>query len=194
MRVAACVLLMMSSNAVGTAAAKEWVLDAEASRLTFASIKAEHIGESHRFTALRGKVGDDGRAVVEIRLDSVDTGIEIRDERMRELLFDTRNHPLATIRVQADPRGYKSLKTGESVVRDAEAQIDLTGVTSAVTASLVVTRIGKERVLVEPQNLVVLDAGAFELEDGVKKLAEIAGLDSISFAVPVGFSFYFDER
>lgn len=173
--------------------AATWTLDPQASRLSFVSIKAGDVGEANRFTALRGEVGEDGSAIVEIRLDSVDTGVEIRDERMREHLFDTENHPLASVRLQADMAAFEKLKVGESLTRETEATILIAGETTIITAPLVVTRIDKNRVLVEPETQIVLDAGAFGLEDGVAKLKELAGLDQISLAVPTSFSFYFDR-
>ena len=75
-----------------------WSLDNEKSVLSFVSTKAIDIAEVHRFTNLAGRISDKGKAVVTVALDSVHTGIEVRDERMRELFFDTGTYANATMR------------------------------------------------------------------------------------------------
>ena len=67
----------------------DWTLDNAGSRLSFVSIKATNVAEVHTFDALSGSVGGDGHARVVIQLASVNTLIPIRDERMREMLFQT---------------------------------------------------------------------------------------------------------
>ena len=80
---------------VATTARAEWVLDNDASRLSFVSTKAGSVAEVHRFTSLRGGIDRRGNVAVAIFLQSVDTLIPIRDERMRELLFETATFPAA---------------------------------------------------------------------------------------------------
>ena len=63
-----------------------WHLVNEESRLTFVSIKAGDVAEVHTFNTMTGTVTADGGATIEVSLDSVDTAIELRDERMRALL------------------------------------------------------------------------------------------------------------
>ena len=74
-------LLYPGTNSADTASA-EWILDNDASTLTFTSIKAGTVAETHTFGELAGSIGADGNASLVIDLDSVDTGIEIRDRNV----------------------------------------------------------------------------------------------------------------
>jgi hypothetical protein len=56
--------------------------------LSFVSTKAGAVAEVHRFTSLRGGIDARGNVAIAIFLRSIDTLMPIRDERMRELLFE----------------------------------------------------------------------------------------------------------
>ena len=59
------------------------------------------------------------------------------------------------------------------------------------SAELLVTRIAADRILVTTLKPLVVNAGALDLADEVEALREIAGLPSISKAVPVTFVLQF---
>ena len=64
----------------------DWYLDNESSRLSFVTTKNTEIAEVHRFLVLHGKVDSKGAAQLEVELESVNSGIPLRDERMRNQL------------------------------------------------------------------------------------------------------------
>ena len=92
-----------------------WTLDPERSSVTYLSSKmaAESyaaIFEPNRFRRFSGGIGDDGEARVVIDLGSVDTGVERRDERVKEHVFMVAKHPQATVSLslpRAARRGCK---------------------------------------------------------------------------------------
>ena len=63
-----------------------WSLVNEASLITFVSIKKNSVAEVGHFKQVAGTIGDDGKVEMKIDLASVDTGIEVRDQRKR--VFD----------------------------------------------------------------------------------------------------------
>ena len=80
----------------------DWQLDNESSRLSFISTKATHITEVNRFRGLRGSVEDDGKVRLQVELETVDTGIPLRDERLRKQLFEIASFAEAEISAQLD--------------------------------------------------------------------------------------------
>lgn len=172
----------------------DWVLNGEQSALSFVSTKAINIAEVHRFGTLRGGVGDDGQVSVSIDLGSVDTNIELRDDRMREMLFDTAQYPTAEISAKVDAAAIDALEPGESTDMAVEAMLSLHGAERPLTMEVVVARTGDHSLLVTTKRPVIVNAPEFALGDGVEALRAIAGLDSISLAVPVSFVLAFDEK
>ena len=168
-----------------------WTLDNTASSLSFVTVKAGDVGEAHVFKALDGSVAPDGAASLTIDLASVDTEVEIRDQRMRDVLFEVGAYPKAKVSVQLDPTGIAKLNVGESVTQDLSATLDLHGVASEVSAKVRVVRSGADQVLVSTTRPIMLDAGSLGLAGGVEKLRDLAGLPAISNAVPVSFSITF---
>ncbi|MEM6307186.1 MAG: cytochrome C, partial [Pseudomonadota bacterium] len=82
-------ILLASTIAVTStiAAAGGWTLDNDTSKVQFGSIKKDYVGESHFFENMSGTVSDDGMVSVAIDLTSVQTWIDIRNERMIEHVF-----------------------------------------------------------------------------------------------------------
>ena len=183
---------MMLALAIAAPAQADWTLDGAQSTLSFVSTKAINVAEVHRFGELSGSITADGQVVIAIGLASVDTGIEIRDERMREMLFQTGDYGLATVSARVDPAEIERLHAGDSRRMVVEANLMLHGVSRPLPIELIVARSGESRLIVTSAKPVVVNAPEFDLGAGVEALREIAGLPSISLAVPVSFVLTFD--
>jgi hypothetical protein len=183
-------MLLLSASA----AHADWTLDNDASNLNFISIKASDIAEVHSFDQLEGTVESDGSATVIVTLASVDTLIPVRDERMREMLFEVDVFPVATITTKIDPATVTSLAPGDFIVVTSEVLVELHGEAAPLIMDLRITRLTDTRVAVASLKPVVVNAGMFNLVDGVEQLREVAGLPNISKAVPVTFYLTFDAK
>ena len=177
----------------GASASAQWALDNAASRLSFVSTKAGTAAEVHRFGSLEGVVDDDGNVTLGIYLDSVDTAIEIRDERMREMLFETAQYPTAELTATVDTGALESLSVGESTTMASEAELSIHGTSTRLTVSMTVARLSPSRVLAVSREPLIVNASQVGLLEGVERLREVAGLPSISPAVPVTFVLAFDR-
>ncbi len=172
----------------------EWVLNNKQSHLSFISIKQGHLAETHGFTALSGHIDDNGQATLIIDLDSVATEIPLRDERMRDMLFETEEYGSdASFTTQIDAKKLAALGTGESEQTDVQGQLNLHGQTKPMNASLLVTRVNETTLQVFTQEPININAADFNLIEGVDALREIVLLDQISLAVPVTFVLIFNQ-
>jgi polyisoprenoid-binding protein YceI len=172
----------------------DWVLNSERSRLSFVSTKAVNVAEVHGISDLSGGIAADGKADIMIGLTSVDTGIELRDDRMRDMLFETDRFGLANVSATVDAAKIDRLGPGDSTEMILEANLSLHGVSRPVQIELVVVRSGDSRLVATSAKPVVINAPDFGLGAGVEALREVAGLPSISLAVPVSFVLTFDDR
>jgi len=172
-------------------AAAQWELDNSNSSLNFISVKNASVAETHRFDTLVGFVGEDGTVQLAIDLASVDTGIEIRDERMRTLLFDTANFASANVIGKVDPAILAALEPGTVLNTDLEVTLSLHGIEATVSAPVVVINEASGVLRVITSRPVMVSASSFDLAKGVAALQEVAGLNSISTAVPVTFHLVF---
>ena len=168
-----------------------WTLDGPASHLSYVSVKSGEIAETNFFRELEGSVSVEGDATVEIDLASLETGVDIRNERMRDIFFEVADHPKATITAKLDPRVYESLKVGDSTIAEVKGTLNVKGVEAPVEAEVDVTRTSPDRMMVVTTKPVIVMADALELTEGLAKLQELAGLPSITPAVPVTFSLEF---
>jgi polyisoprenoid-binding protein YceI len=170
-----------------------WTLDGAASALSFVSVKAGDIGEVHRFDELSGRVADDGAVEVVIDLASVDTMIEIRDERMREMLFEVARFPNATFTAMVALDELLALAPGETGSLTISGDLTLKAERLSLPVEALVARLSEDRVLVATRQPVIVDAAVLGLSAGLEKLREVAGLPSISKAVPVSFVLVFER-
>ena len=152
------------------------------SQVQFVSIKNNTIGEVSHFETLAGMVTDAGEVEVRVALDSVETNIGIRNERMKKMLFEVGLYPEAVITAQLDAEAIAAMSDGGTT--DVALQIDLHGqiVTKEAQLNVAVTDQGLSATTAQP---ILLTAAEFGLEGGVAALQQIAGLNAISRVIPV---------
>ena len=184
-RLITAVGLMLSS----LSAQATWQLVNESSQLNFISTKASHIAETHTFGLLSGSIADTGEAQVNVDLASVATGIDIRNERMRTMLFNALTFPQAEITTDLDLGEFTSL-TGP-VVKTISAKLSLVGQSTQVHGDVLVVPVNDNTVNVTTVAPIVVNANGLEMVAGIEALREVAGLPSISYSVPVTFSLTF---
>ena len=164
-----------------------WTVAAEKSALNVFSLKNDEIAEQHAFTQLSGTVAEDGAAAIDVSLASIDSGIEIRDQRMRDMLFQVADWPLARITARTEPAAFEALSPGQARQVELNLTVDANGESADYPAQLVVPRLREASVAVSPQEPLLVRAGDFGYGDGIDALREVAGLDAISPTVPVVF-------
>ena len=175
---------------VSQTALAQWSLDNEMSSLSFVTVKAEHVAEAHRFDQISGTLSADGELNIAIELISVETLIPIRNERMRAMLFETDIFPQATITGNIDIGQLGSMAPGDSEIMTVAFNLSIRDIAKAYTAELLVTRTG-DGVIASTRKPIIVTADSHDLVSGVDALREVAGLPSISRAVPVSFSVVF---
>lgn len=185
---ALCLLLVFTQFCIA-----DWQLNSERSVLSFVSVKNNQIAEVHRFLDLSGAVDNDGLAQVDIKLASVETNIPIRNDRMKSLLFELNLFNLASATTTLDIQEFAGLKTGTSLHTEITLDLDLHGVTKPVAAKVKITRVTANIWQVISVHPVIVNASAFNLDQGVEALRAIAGLSSIGTAVPVTFNLEFTK-
>ena len=144
--------------------------------------------EAHTFTTLSGAISEQGLASLQIDLNSVESGIAIRNERMRDYLFETQDFPLARAQVDVSSLGLAQLAPGQTQEHVLDVTVDLHGIAAPVSARLRVSRVGADKLLVQTAEPILIQAADFALVDGVEILRELASLNVISYAVPVNLS------
>lgn len=182
--------------AAGFAASAQaaWYLDYESSRLTFVTSKNTDVAEVSRFLVMHGKVDEQGQAELRIEMDSVSTGIPLRDERVREMLFDTEKYPDARITARLDLRPITDLASGVQMEMRLPLRLELRGQSKDYRTDVLITRLDEHRFQVVTLSPVVVNAADFGLAPGVAQLRKLAGLNSIGLSVPVGAVLIFASR
>lgn len=168
-----------------------WELASAQSSVNYISTKNGDISEDNSFWMLDGEVTADGKATVRIFLDSVDTQIDIRDQRMRKHVFNTADHPVANITSDLKAAAGDGLPIGETRVIIDAVTVEMNGQSKTYSASFSVTPLSEARVQVSSKTPIVVQADDFGLGGGVETLRGIANLDAISPEVPVTFDLIF---
>lgn len=189
---AAC-QLMPGSPATGTASGTPYRIEAGQSEVRFVTTKsglpgAGGVTESNRFTRFGGNINPSGRITLDIDLTSVSTGIEIRDERVRTMLFNVKVIPQASFSAQLDPALMSSLPAGTARDLDLQGSLTLANQTRPVVAQLRWTRLADGSIQAWTRAPIVVDAAQFGLKPGVESLREIVGLNFLSSSAPVSLA------
>ena len=190
-RIFKCLIFSGLLIASATASA-QWTLSNEASTLSFVTVKADHVAEVHTFDQLSGAIGEDGSVSIEIALASVNTLVPIRNERMQSMLFETDLFPRGTITSQINSDRIANMAIGSSEEMGLDFTLKLRDLSRTYNATVLVSRqeAGLMATTLKP---IIVSAESFDLVSGVEALREVAGLPSISRAVPVSFTVVFED-
>ncbi|MCB9988291.1 MAG: YceI family protein [Rhodospirillales bacterium] len=169
-----------------------WTLALGESKIAYGSIKKDSIGENNHFGKFSGTVGDDGQVTVDIDVMSVETNVDIRNERMRTYVFDS-EHPTATLKTQVDLEKLDALAPGETTTLDVEGALDLSGISVPVETSMFVARLSADKILAVTDEMIMVTTEDLGIDAGIDKLRELAGLPGITRVVPVTLRFVFEK-
>ena len=181
-RIAVCASLLAIAFA-GVASAQTWTLDGGASHLAYGSIKKDTIGEVNSFSGLKGTVDETGKANVTIDLTTLETNIDIRNERMLEHVFKGVGE--AQLTAQLDMDEVNGLAVGDMAVVDVEGALSLLGVSTELDLEMVVVRLAEDRVMALSNDMVFVGTEELGVTAGIDKLMELAKLPGITRTSPV---------
>ena len=114
----------------------------------------------------------------------METFIDIRDERMREVLFRVADFPAATVTAEIPMDDLAALAEGERTLAANGREAD-------PLAEVAITRVGPDGVAVSTVRPITAEARDLGHEEGAAKLREPASLAAISPAGPVTFDALF---
>ena len=178
-----CLLFCSSASA-------HWMLVEGKSSVSFVSTKNQHVSEIQRFTKLSGEFSPEGKLQVKIDLSSIDSGIGIRDTRMREKLFVVDTFPAANLSAQL-PDSVLTLAKGSSISVTLPAELSIMGMSKKIKVSVQVTRKADNGIVATSTQPILISAADFGLSSGIEILQKLAGLNSIGLTVPVNFNLVF---
>ncbi|MCJ8307724.1 MAG: YceI family protein [Hyphomicrobiales bacterium] len=183
--------LMMTGSVFAGGHAK-WSAVEDQSRIAFGSIKKDTVGEVHHFEGVTGTVGEDGKLTLAVDLGSVETNIDIRNERMLEHVFQG-GKAKAMVSGEIDLDEVKDLKPGDTSIIDFEGVLAFAGINVDVEAEMLVARLAENRVLVSTADFIMVSTEDLGIDPGVNKLMELAKLPGITRVTPVAVRVVFEK-
>jgi OmpA-OmpF porin, OOP family len=183
-----CAIVAFVAAGLGSASAQQWVLNGAASHFYMQTDKAESIIEIHQFTGLEGSINENGDARVKIELTSVSSGIDVRDVRMRYLLFETYKFPVADVTAHLEMGRLQDLTRQTRIVYPLHFTLSMHGMSKDFETLVNVTRLSDHAVSVSTVKPIIVSTDDFGLTAGLSKLsAAINGTPIVA-----GATFTFD--
>ncbi|MCH2250637.1 MAG: YceI family protein [Cognatishimia sp.] len=169
-----------------------WKSVGDESLIAFGSVKKDVVGEVHTFGDVSGTVSEGGDVAIAIQLASVETNIDIRNERMIEHVFKGMD-AVANLTGSVDMDDVNDLAVGATTVTDFEGTLSLAGVASDIETELFVARLSEGRVLVTTSDILMLSTADIGVNAGVDKLMELASLPGITRVSPATVRMVFEK-
>ncbi|KMT64154.1 DUF1592 domain-containing protein [Catenovulum maritimum] len=175
-----------------------WSLNGDTSLLTYVSVKKLHTAEVNEFQgndvnghALSGSIDLDGNVVLAVNLNNIETGVDIRNSRVVDLLFATELLPTAYFTTQIDTSQISAMPTGDIATQTVTGDLTIHGVSQPISLDLLVTKLGVGTVKVSTLRPLVVNSNSFDMAYGIEALRVVAGLSGIGETVPVYFDLQF---
>jgi hypothetical protein len=181
------ITLLMSACSLHKKNKQSWILNKEYSLISITTTKNSSVSEVSEFTAFTGSINASGYFEISIKLDSLETNIPIRNERIQEHLFESHIFPTADIHTQLKP---EDLEIG---VHTISFDADIHGLSSILTAEFMVVEQFDNKIITLHKPLII-NANTFALEKGIAKLKNLALLQSIAVTVPVHLILTFQKE
>jgi polyisoprenoid-binding protein YceI len=178
---------------LGAGAQAGWTLDGGASSFYYVTSKAGAVTEVNTFGGLSGEIADDGTALLVIDLATVNTSVEVRDQRMRDIAFKVGEFPMARVSVKVDAAALAGMAPGTLSAASYEATLSMHGVNAPIAAELRVVKLDADTVLVQTAKPLLVAASAVGLAEAVEELRTVANLPSINPQVVVDFSLVYNS-
>ena len=180
------VTLLITSNAYAG-----WLLKSSESNVYYVSTKNLTTSELNYFNTLTGEINDQGELTIKINLESVETDVPIRNERIKSMLFEVINYGKATVTASIDSEKLNHLKIGQTYIESVNFMLNLHGINQELNTTVKVIKSARGNILVTPVAPIIINANLFGLEKGIQRLRKTARLKSISPSVPVTFNLTF---
>ena len=197
-RMRLCLALAMLGLVVGPTSAEaqaflneDWVLDPAKSTVYMQTEKLEHTIEKHRFTSLEGNVSRNGDASIKIDLSSIDTGIDLRNTRLRFLLFETYKYPYAIITAKIDRSKLNAFTSQTRVSYVLQAHVDMHGIAKELDIPVEIGRVNDNTVTVSTIQPVQVAGETFDFMGGISKLSDAMGGIRIVPSASISFDLTF---
>ena len=168
----------------------DWALVSDSSNFTIGTTKNETVTEVHKIQKLDGFVHNNGITRVNVNLLSIDTGIEIRDERMQSMLFSTATQ--AVYSATLDMEKFSKIKAGESKEFQLQGTLEMNDQSIRMPVTTKITRLHSGNYQVETVTANKIDVGKFGFSGGIEQLRAIANLKNISPVVTFEFKLEFE--
>ncbi len=170
-----------------------WTLESSASDLNFMSVKQGSKMELSKFATLDGIIAEDGTATFEVALDSVDTNVDLRNVRLRFLLFETFAHPKATVATRLTEDMLGDLAETGVLRMSLPFEISLHGFSKSMEAEVIISLAGPDQVTVASVAPIILQLADFGLIEGRDKLQDTAEV-TITPATAITFALTFKRN
>ncbi len=178
----------VSSSSVSGKA--QWFVDETKSLLNFVSVKNTDVAETFSFNQLQGTVSNAGNATLTIPLASIVTGIDLRNTRMKQMLFESDLLPNLHFTTQLDLASLDNLSVGATAIQPLTGNLILHGAVKSVAFDALVIKHGSNSLSVSPRKPILINSTDFEMNAGIEALRAAVGASSIGERVPVYFKMF----
>jgi len=195
MRIIACVALGLMAGLQSAGAQsflnEDWILNPAQSNVYMQTEKLKDTVEKHRFTSVEGTVTKDGDASIKIELNTLDTGIDLRNVRMRFLLFETFKFPYAVMTAKIDKTKLTELATRTRINYSLHVRVEMHGIAKEFDIPVEIARVNDTTVTVSTIKPVEVAGETFDFMRGIGKLSDAMGGIRIVPSASISFDLTF---
>lgn len=169
-----------------TSQARNYAIDSKLSRVSFATIKLQYVVEPATIDGIHGELNEAGEVRISIPLQNISTGIDIRNQRLNTLFFNSVSFPEVTVSAKLPPRVLQNTTHMEQISLAADVTLSGTTRTLPFVVNLVKT---EQFITVSTATPAIIDGSTFGIPlESLSALAATVGGIPISNKVPVTFS------
>ncbi len=165
-------------------------IDTNNSNINFATIKKQYIVEPATVENVQGGINN-GELLITASLDSIDTMVGIRNDRLKNIYFKIAQHP--NISIKANLAKEMLDITGVKRIKDVAFEVMLYGKVKTLKADVIASTTYKGLLVATTQPIIVRASDFGIPADNLTALAKTVGGIALSPTVPVNFVLSFKQ-
>ncbi len=185
-KLATRLILALTSISFSALAAGQYQVNEELSTVNFASIKKQYVVEPAVITGVSGQIDDQGMLSIKIPLSTLDTGVSIRNDRLKYLFFDEKKFPFIEV----------SAKVPDQALGDSDllmqkmipANVTLYGKSMDLLFTVNIMKSGDHMMVSTAKPTVVTGFDFGIPKESLSNVSNTVGDIALSPTVPVNFS------
>ena len=168
----------------------DWSLHNKASNFNYFSLIKEDM-TVNSFSNLYGSISDQGKLVLRVDLNSIDTSNSNRDIYLQDNFLETRSFQEGELSINLGKQFLNKLEISQASQMKLQGNFKLHGIDQKLEMTLLLTRLNDNFLIIKTFQPLSIKLSDFGYSEGIERLQKLETFKNITGTVPISLNLFF---